>query len=120
MPYIFQQGDLPKLDIQVDRGSYFTVWKAQWESYMSLSGLSEESDEKKVQVLTLCFTHETLSIIHNLGLSDAEKKDVGAIIATIKKYINSHINTSVEHRHFCRCTQQSGECFDDFYWPFVT
>jgi len=39
MPYIFRQGDLPKLDVQVDCGSDFTAWKAQWESYMSLSGL---------------------------------------------------------------------------------
>ena len=45
MPYVFRQGDLPKLDVQVDRGSDFTAWTAQWESYMSLSGLSEESRE---------------------------------------------------------------------------
>ena len=81
---------------------------------MSLSGLSEESDKKKVQALTLCFTRETLSIVHNLGLSGAEKKDVGAIIAIIKKYIDSHINESLEHRHFRRSTQQPGECFEDF------
>ena len=114
MPCVFRQGDLPKLDIQVDRGSDFMAWTAEWESYMSLSGLSKESNEKKVQVLILCFTSETLSIVHILGLSDAEKKDAGAIIATIKKYIDGHINELVERRHFRRCTQQHGECFDNF------
>ena len=49
MPYVFRQGDLPKLDIQVDCGADFTAWKSQWESYMSLSGLYEKSTEKKVQ-----------------------------------------------------------------------
>ena len=80
MPYVFRQGDLPKLDVQVDRGSDFMAWKAQWESYMSLSGLSEESAEKKVQALTLCFSRETLSIVQNLGLSDTDKQDITAII----------------------------------------
>ena len=114
MPYVFRQGDLPKLDVQVDRGSDFTAWRAQWESYMSLSGLAGESNEKKVQALTLCFSRETLSIVQNLGLSSDEMKDVTTIIAAIKKYIDGHVNESVERRNFRRRTQQPGECFDDF------
>ena len=47
---------------------------------MSLSGLAEESNEKKVQALTLCFSHKTLSIVQNLGLSSDEMKDVTTII----------------------------------------
>ena len=62
--------------------------KAQWKSYMSLSRLSEESVEKKVQALTLCFSQETLSIVLNLGLSDADKQDITAIIAAIKTYVH--------------------------------
>ncbi|XP_065896213.1 uncharacterized protein [Dysidea avara] len=114
MPYVFRQGDLPKLDIQIDRGSDFAAWQAQWESYMSLSGLSEESADKKVQALNLCFSRETLSIVQNLGLSDTEKADVAAIISAIKKYIDGHINESVERRNFRRRSQQPGETFDDF------
>ena len=76
--------------------------------------ISEESAEKKVQALTLCFSQETLSIVQNLGLSGDDKKDVAAIIATIKKYIDGHINGSVERRNFCRRTQQLGESFDDY------
>ena len=33
MSYIFRQEDLPKLDLQVDCGTDFTAWKAQWEAY---------------------------------------------------------------------------------------
>ena len=82
---------------------------------MSLSGLSEESAEKKVQALTLCFSRETLLIVQNLGLSDEERKNVAAIISAIKKYIDGpHINESVERRNCRRCTQQQGETFDDY------
>ena len=35
--------------VQVNRGSDFAGWKAQWVSYMSLSGLSAESGDKQVQ-----------------------------------------------------------------------
>ena len=58
--YVFRQGDLPKLDVQLDRGSDFTAWIAQWESYMNLSGLADESNKRKVQALTLCFSRKTL------------------------------------------------------------
>jgi len=57
MPYVVNF-----LDLQVDHSSDFMAWRPQWESYMILSGLSEESDAKKDQALNLCFSSETLSI----------------------------------------------------------
>ena len=60
MPYTFRQGDLPKLDLQIDRGSDFVIWKVQWDSYLSLSGLADEDAAKQVQTLTLCFSQDTL------------------------------------------------------------
>jgi len=43
-----------------------------------------------------------------------DKQDITAIINTIKKYIDGHINESVECRNFRRHTQQPRESFDDF------
>ena len=114
MPYVFRQGNLPRLDLQVDRGSDFAAWQAQWDSYVSLSGLSAESGDKQVQALTLCFSRETLTIVQNLGLDDEERKSVTSIIGAIKRYIEGHINESVERRNFRCRTQQPGESFDDF------
>ena len=114
MPFTFRQGDLPKLDLQVDRGTDFAAWKQQWDSYVSLSGLAGEDATKQVQALTLCFSRETLTIVQNLGLSEDEQKSVDSIIRAIKRYIDGHINESVERRNFRRRTQQPGEPFDDF------
>ena len=69
MSYTFRPGDLPKLDLQVDREADFKAWKTQWEAYLSLSGLATQEDAKQVQALTLCFSRETVTIIENLGLS---------------------------------------------------
>ena len=44
--------DKPKLNLQVDRGTNFAGWKAQWEAYRSLSGLDKESQVKQVKQLT--------------------------------------------------------------------
>jgi len=60
---MFRQGDLPKLDLQLDRGTEFEAWKSQWESYSSLSGPVEKVAGKQVQALTLCFSRDTLAII---------------------------------------------------------
>ena len=114
MPYTFRQGDLPKLDLQIDRGSDFSTWKVQWDSYLSLSGLDNEDAAKQVQALTLCFTQETLTIVENLGLSEEKWKSISPIIATVRHYIEGHINESVERRNFSHRIQQPGETFNDF------
>ena len=71
---MLRQGDLPRLNLQVNRGSDFAAWQAQWDSYMSLSRLSAEFGDKQVQALTLCFSHKTLTIVQNLGLDNEERK----------------------------------------------
>ena len=114
MPYVFRQGDLPKLDLQSDRGTDFAAWKLQWDSYISLSGLAGEDAQKQVQALMLCFSRETLSIVQNLGLTEEEKKSVDSIILAIKRYVEGHVNETVERRNFRKRMQQVGEAFDDF------
>jgi len=51
--FTFRQGDLPRLDLQVDRGTDFTAWQTQWDIYSSLSRLNEQMDEKQVHLLLL-------------------------------------------------------------------
>lgn len=74
MTYVFWHGDIPKLDVQIDRGSDFKVWKLQWKAYFSQSGLSDQAAKKQVQALTLSFTRETLAIVENLGLTNNQRK----------------------------------------------
>ena len=57
--FVFRQGDLPKLDLQVDRGTDFKAWKTQWDAYCNLSGLKDQNQAMQVQALTLCFSRET-------------------------------------------------------------
>lgn len=60
-----------------------------------------------------CFSRETLAIVQNLGLTDAQLKNTQTIIDTIQHYIDGHIDKTVEWRNFCRWVQQLGESFDD-------
>ena len=114
MSYAFRPGDLPKLDLQLDRGADFKAWKSQWQAYLSLSGLAEQDAAKQVQALTLCFSRETVTIVENLGLSDHQRGDVTAVVSAIQRYVEGHINESVERRTFRRRVQQPGETFNDF------
>ena len=114
MPYVFRQGDLPKLDLQVDRGTDFKAWKSQWEAYFSLSGLDGQAGAKQVQALTLCLSRKTVTIVDNLGLTAEQCGSVKEIIAAIEHYVQGQINETVECRNFRRRVQQEGETFDDF------
>ena len=114
MAFVFRQGDLPKLHLQVDRSSDFKAWKIQWEAYFSLSDLDDQTTEKQVQVLTLSFSPETLTIVENLGLTDAQHKSAKEIITTVEAYVNGQINESVERCAFGSRVEQEGEMFNDF------
>ena len=96
MAFVFRQGDLPKLDLQVDRGTDFKAWKSQWEAYINLSGLITQEAAKQVQALTLCFSRETVTIIDNLGLTAEQRGKVADIVVAMEHYVNGQINESVE------------------------
>ena len=113
-PYTFRQNDLPKLDIHMDRGTDFDAWRMQWEAYRNLSGLANVDATKQVQVLTLCLSRDTLAVVQNLGLSNAQMKDVTEIIVAMRRYVDGHVNETMERRNFRRRVQQPGESFDDF------
>ena len=100
MSYTFRQGDLPKLDLQVDRGTDFAAWKSQWEAYFSLSSLESQTPAKQVQALTLCFSRETVTIVDNLGLTAAQRGKVKDVIASIERYVQGQRNETVERRNF--------------------
>ena len=86
MPYTFRAGDLPKLDFDIDRGSDFLAWEKQWNSYMTLSGLADSDAAIQVHALQFCMSRETLTIMENLGLTDAQKADQAQIIAGEHSY----------------------------------
>ena len=120
MPYTFRLSDLPKLDLQVDKGANFEAWKTQWTSYVSLSELGEESAATQVQALILCLLLETLTVVDNLGLSTEQHENVQAIITAIKQYVDDHIKESVEHRNFRKQVQKRGETSMITRWPCMS
>ena len=112
--YTFRQSDLHKLHLNVDRGTDFTAWRTQWDSYCFLSGLVDEDTAKQVKALTLCLSRETLAVVHNLGLSEAQMKKPSAIIEAMQRHMDGHINETMERHKFRHRTQQQGETFDDY------
>ena len=114
MSNTFRTSDLPKLDLDTDRGTDFLAWQQQWLAYRSLSGLSGKPATKQVQALQLCFSRETLNIVENLGLTNAQKKDQAQIIAALKQHVEGRVNETIERRNFRQRKQRQGESFDDF------
>ena len=96
MAYVFRSGDLPKLDLQVDRRIDFKAWKSQWDAYHSLLGLDGQDNAKQVQALTFCFLRETVTIVDNLGLTIEQRGSPDKIVTAIQQYIEDQINESVE------------------------
>ena len=81
MLYVFRQGDLPKLDLQVDRGTDFTAWKAQWEAYRRLSGLDKNptSNRWKCSPCVSTTRHWLLSTT-SIGFTAEQRGSVPSIV----------------------------------------
>lgn len=84
MMYTYPTSDLAKLDLDTDRGTDFQACYQHRLAYHSILGLSGESADRLVQAFQLCFSRETLNIVDNLGLTNAQKKDKTHIIAALK------------------------------------
>ena len=95
-------------DLDTDRGTDYQAWHQQWLACCSLSGLSSETAAKQVQA------RETLNIVDNLGLTNAQKKDQAQIIAVLKLYVDGRINKTIEWCNYWQRTQWVGESFDNF------
>ena len=78
----------------------------------------DEDTAKQVKALTLCLSREMLAIVHNLGLSKAQMKKPSTIIEAMQRYMDRHINETMEHHKFRRPMQQQGETFDN-YVPYI-
>ena len=114
MPYTFRAGDLPKLDLDVDRGTDFIAWMKQWNAYRTLSALAAEPAVTQVHALNLCMSRDTLNIMDNLGLTNEQKADQTEIIAGIRCHVKGRINETVECRSLRQRKQQAGETFDTY------
>ena len=62
--------------------------------------MNKVSQVKQVKALTLCFSHETLTIVDNLGLTAEQRRSVTSSVEAMQCYVEGHINKSVERRNF--------------------
>jgi len=114
IPYTFRRSDIPKLDLEVDRGVSFKAWLEEWSAYSAVSGLGKEDGDTQYNVLRLAFFRDTAYVVDNLGLAAEDKKKVTKIIDALKNHMEGSVNETVERRNFRQHRQQPRESFDDF------
>ena len=103
------------LDLSIDRGESFSIWKRRWTSYYRLSGLAQQDKVMAYDILISCLADETLKVVDNFELSDEDEFNVEVIISKLERYAKGQLNETVEHHNLLSRTQQDGERFDHFY-----
>ena len=63
------------------------------------AGVNQRLNRFKRSNSELCFSRETLNIVENLGLTNAQKKDQAQIIAALKAHVEGRINETIECRN---------------------
>jgi len=106
----------PKLDLTVVGPPDFKAWKLKYESFTRMSGLTgaEATEQDRVDFLYQCLTDESLTIVMNMGLTDAEMANAATVVTKIESYVDGRVNTTVERRKLRDRRQQAGEKVDDY------
>ena len=74
--FTFRICDIPRLDLDIDRGSNFKAWLEEWTACHVVSGLNEQDGETQYHVHKLAFSRDTATVIDNLGLPAEDRKKI--------------------------------------------
>ena len=104
----------PKLDVSLTKGTSFLTWRELWNDYSLVNDLEEIDAKKKVALLRLNMVPETVEVVNNLCLSEADKAIPDKILDALEKHILGRVNVTMENRNFRKRCQEKNEAFDDF------
>ena len=103
-----------KLDLSTDRGDAFKVWKERWEDHLLLSGIGSMELRRQMAALRACLSDDTLRIVRNMDLEEANKNDITVVLERLEDYAIGQVNEVLERKRFNFRVQAEGETFDDF------
>lgn len=104
-----------EMKLSGDVANNWDNFKTEFEDYSLASGLAEK--DKKVQAATLrrVMGSQCRHVYkHNLNLSEAQQKDVKAILDALEGYFKPKRNVIFERFVFGNCKQDEGEPIDSF------
>ena len=82
------------LDLTMDRGESFKLWKRRWESFFRLSYLDAQPPMMQYDVLMSCLADDTLKVVDNFDLAASDKKhDLTTIINALERYAKGQKKT---------------------------
>ena len=102
-----------RLDLSVDRGDAFKLWKVRWEDYVMLSNLHLAEPAIAMAKLRSCLSDDTLRVVRNFDIAEGDS-NVTTVLRRLELYAKGQVNEVLERRNFNMRGQQEGECFDDF------
>ena len=81
-----------------------------------MSGLTgaEATEQDRADFLDQCLTDDNLTIVMNMGMTDAEMANAATVVEKIEAYVDGRVNTTVERRKLRDRRQQAGEKIDDY------
>ena len=102
------------LDLSVDRGESFRVWRRRWDSFFRLSNLGQADQQMQHDIFISCVSDDTMKVIDNFPIASSSRLDVKEILKHLETYARGQVNETVEHHNLAKRTQQPGERFDEY------
>lgn len=92
-------------------------WKrfsSEFQSYLIINGLKEKSEEIKLNYLKLLMGYESVNIINNLLLTEAEKQSLEKVLEALQNYFSPKTNFFIERLKLRNRVQKEGESVEKF------
>ena len=89
-------------------------WRRRYEQYRVASGLSKQSEERKVSTLLYCLGKEAEDILDSTGISEEHRKQYSQVLSNFDAFFGIRKNMIIESAKFNRRCQLPEEPAEQF------
>lgn len=98
----------------IDMATEWNDWIDEYNNYFIAAKINAETAEIQVANMRTALGRDAIKILRNLGLSEAEMKNLATIKTKLTEHFSPARNKTYERCQFHRLKQQPNESFEDF------
>ena len=89
-------------------------WKRRFVQFLIASGVSEESELRKVSTLLYCLGQDAEDVLVSTNINSEERKKYCDVVKKLHDFFKVRKNVFFERARFNRCSQLDGETVDQY------
>ena len=104
----------PPEQFDFKRPDEWLKWKRRFEQFLSVSGLNEESEERRVSTLLYCLGRDADDVLTSTNIEDGDRKKYSKVLDKFDTHFKVRRNVIYERARFNKRDQLEGESAEEY------